>query len=191
MGRSASGPDRHRGQGIRPSEGPHRNLSRRRIRTNWSPRSRSKSLAGRPSRPRRRSDPACRPNRRDRRRQDFRHRCRAGRPHPDRRDTNEMTRSEGGTDENSKISKLAAVAGMAAASPAPASAQAAPAAAAAFVPDRRDGQQGRHVLDAGVLRTGADDVGAGPRPVLRRPCPRQEHAFGADAGSHDRLHRRP
>ena len=49
-------------------------------------------------------------------------------------------------------------------------------------------RQGRHHLDADLHRARAADDHPRPRAVLRRPGARQEHALGADAGLHH--HRR-
>ena len=46
-------------------------------------------------------------------------------------------------------------------------------------------------MDAGVDPARADDVGARPRPVLRRPRAHQEHAVDPHPGHGHRLHGRP
>src|SRR5215470_4756488 len=80
------GPDGQRSEGLRPAEGPDRDLSRRRICRELPAQGQNRSGdRGRAGRAHRRCRPqGCR-HRQDRRRQDLRHTGRAGRPHPHRR----------------------------------------------------------------------------------------------------------
>ena len=73
---------------------------------------------------------------------------------------------------------IGTVAAFAQEAAAPAAEAAAPVAAAAPVPDKGDTTW---MLVSTILVI-ADDA-ARPRPLLRRPRARQEHALGADAGS--------
>jgi NAD+ synthase/NAD+ synthase (glutamine-hydrolysing) len=80
-------PDGDRSEGFRPPEGPHRALSRRRIRGGFPAQGEDRGgRRHRRGRPGRRSHHQGRPHRQDRRRQDLRHAGRAGGAHPHRRD---------------------------------------------------------------------------------------------------------
>ena len=69
-----TGPDRHRGQGLRPAEGPHRALPRRRVRGRLPAQGEDRGGGPRrPGRARHRRDRQVGAHRQDRRRQDLRH----------------------------------------------------------------------------------------------------------------------
>src|SRR5690606_8368924 len=79
--------DRDRGQGLWPPEGPHRDLSRRRIRRELPAQDQDRGRGrGRTRRQRHRDHHRRSPHRTDRRRQDLRVLAREGRPDPHRRD---------------------------------------------------------------------------------------------------------